>query len=86
MDTDGDSVNKLEADTEESLAETMGEILWHCRETRQETENTNVVLRCWRGEISEGPSGFERLACWKRSVRNLGAPSAPVSDDMVCGY
>jgi hypothetical protein len=71
---DGDSVNVLEANTEESLDRTMGEILWHCRETRQQTENTNVVLRYCRGEIPEGLSGSERPACEKRSVENLGGP------------
>jgi hypothetical protein len=43
--TDGDSVKWLEANTEESLVNTMGEILWHCWETRQRTEKTNIALR-----------------------------------------
>ena len=42
--TDGDSVRKLEANTEEALVNTMGEIQRHCRETRQSTEKTNIVL------------------------------------------
>ena len=53
----------------------MGEIEWHCRETRQRTEKTNIALRYGQGEISEGLSGSERLACKKRSVENLGGPS-----------
>ena len=40
----------------------MIEILWHCRETRQTTENTNIDLRFLQGEIPEGRSGSERLA------------------------
>jgi hypothetical protein len=52
----------------------MDEIMWHCRETRQPTENTNIVLRSRHGEIPEGLSGSERLACKKRSVENLGGP------------
>ena len=55
-------VNETEAYTEESVAEMMIEILWHCRETRQTTENTNVDLRFLQGEIPEGRSGSERLA------------------------
>ena len=39
---DGDSVNGLEANTEESVVETMVEIVWHCRETRQRTEKTTI--------------------------------------------
>ena len=35
----------------------MVEILWHCRETRQETEKTNIDLRFCCGEIPEGLSG-----------------------------
>ena len=57
-----------------SIDETMGEILWHCRETRQQTEKTNIALRSCHGEIPEGLPGSERLACWKRSVENLGDP------------
>ena len=52
----------------------MDEIEWHCRETRQQTEKTNIALRCRHGEIPEGLSGSERLACKKRSVENLGGP------------
>jgi hypothetical protein len=52
----------------------MGKIMWHCRETRQQTEKTNLVLRSGHGEIPEGLSGSERLACGKRSVKNLGGP------------
>ncbi len=52
----------------------MDEIGWHRRETRRSTENTNVVLRLRHGEIPEGLSGSERLACKKRSVENLGGP------------
>ena len=40
----------------------MIEILWHCRETRQQTENTNIDLKFPQGEIPEGRSGSERLA------------------------
>jgi hypothetical protein len=71
---DGDSVNVLEANTEESSDETMVEIAWHCRETRQQTEKTNIDLKFRQGEIPEGLSGSERLACKKRSVENLGGP------------
>ncbi len=42
---DGDRVNLLEADTEEALVDTRDEIVWHCRETRQRTEKTNLVPR-----------------------------------------
>ena len=42
---DGDRVSFLEADTEESLVDTRDEIVWHCRETRQRTEKTNLVPR-----------------------------------------
>ena len=70
----GDRVIHLEANTEGSLVGTMDEILWHCRETRQPTENTNIVPRSRQGEIPEGLSGSERLACKKRSVENLGGP------------
>jgi len=52
----------------------MGEMMWHCRETRQPTEKTNIALRSGHGEIPEGLSGSERLACRKRSVENLGGP------------
>jgi hypothetical protein len=48
--------------------------MWHCRETRQPTEKTKIDLRYWHGEIPEGLSGSERLACKKRSVENLGGP------------
>jgi len=74
MNADGDSVNVLEAHTEESSVDTMVEILWHCRETRQRTEKTNIDLKHRQGEIPEGLSGSERLACKKRSVENLGDP------------
>ena len=74
VSTDGDSVKTLEANTEESLVNKMGELLWHCRETRQQTEKTNIALRYGHGEIPEGLSGSKRLACKKRSIRNLGGP------------
>ena len=54
VSTDGDSVKTLEANTEESLVNTMGELLWHCRETRQQTEKTNIALSYGHGEIPEG--------------------------------
>ena len=38
-------------------AELMIEILWHRRETRRPTENTNIDLRVQPGEIPEGLSG-----------------------------
>jgi hypothetical protein len=69
--TGGHVVNETEAHAEESVADMMIEIVWHCRETRQRTENTNVDLRYPHGEIPEGRSGSERLACRQRSVRNL---------------
>jgi hypothetical protein len=83
---DGDSVNVLEANTEESLVDTMEEILWHCRETRQETEKTKIVLRYRQGEIPEGLPGSERLACKKRSVENLGGPIGSRRCSKICGY
>ena len=52
----------------------MDKIVWHFRETRQQTEKTDIVLRLGHGEIPEGLSGSERLACRKRSVENLGDP------------
>jgi hypothetical protein len=76
----------LEANTEESIVDTMEEIAWHCRETRQGTEKTNIVLRYRHGEIPEGLSGSERLACKKRSVENLGGPIGSREQDKVCGY
>jgi len=84
--TDGDSVNFLEANTEESKVNTMDEIEWHCRETRQRTEKTNSVLKYRHGEIPEGLSGSERLACKKRSVENLGGPIGSRRASKVCGY
>ena len=86
INADGDSVNVLEANTEESLDRTMGEIPWHCRETRQQTEKTNIALRSDRGEIPEGLSGSERLACKKRSVENLGGPTGSRGEGTACGY
>ncbi len=74
-----------EANTEESLDETMGEILWHCRETRQQTEKTNIALRPGHGEIPEGLPGSKRLACEKRSVENLGDPIGSRRQGKVCG-
>jgi hypothetical protein len=38
------------------------------------TEKTNIDLTERMGEIPEGLSGSERLACKKRSVENLGGP------------
>ncbi len=86
MNADGDSINVLEANTEESLAGAMGEMGWHCRETRQRTEKTNLVLRQRHGEIPEGLSGSERLECWKRSVKNLGGPIGSREWSKVCRY
>jgi hypothetical protein len=83
---DGDSVNELETNTEESLDPTMDEIMWHCRETRQQTEKTNIALRSCHGEIPEGLPGSERLACRKRSVENLGDPIGSRGEGMACGY
>ena len=57
-----------------ATTQAMGKILWHCRETRQQTEKTNIDLKSRQGEIPEGLSGSERLACKKRSVENLGGP------------
>ncbi len=64
----------------------MVEILWHCRETRQRTENTNIDLKYRHGEIPEGLSGSERLACVKRSVENLGDPIGSCERGKVCSY
>ena len=86
VSTEGDSIKTLEANTEESLVNTMGELLWHCRETRQQTEKTNVALRYGHGEIPEGLSGSKRLACKKRSIRNLGGPIGSRERGKVCGY
>jgi hypothetical protein len=79
-------VNDLEANTEESIVGTMDEMKWHCRETRQQIENTKIGLRGWHGEIPEGLSGSKRLACKKRSVENLGGPIGSREEDKVCGY
>ena len=76
----------MEANTEESIDPTMVELMWHCRETRQQTEKTNVALRLGRGEIPEGLSGSERLACKKRSVENLGGPNGSRRQGKACGY
>ena len=84
--TDGDSVKRLETNTEESPVNTMVEIEWHCRETRQTTEKTNIALRYGQGEIPEGLSGSKRLACKKRSIRNLGGPIGSRERGKVCGY
>ena len=61
---------------------TMEEIMWHCRETRQSTENTNIVLKSRHGEIPEGLSGSlaPGMLEEKRS-RTWEAPSAPGSGD-----
>ena len=75
-----------EANTEESLVGTMVEIKWHCRETRQKTEKTNIDLKWRHGEIPEGLSGSERLACRKRSITNLGGPISSRKRGMACGY
>ncbi len=64
----------------------MEEIEWHCRETRQQTEKTNIVLRYGHGEIPEGLSGSERLACKKRSVENLGDPIGSRRQGKASGY
>jgi len=49
------------------------------------TENTNIDLRLRRGEIPEGLPGSERLACSKRSAKNLGVPMGSGQDDKPCG-
>lgn len=64
----------------------MVEIGWHCRETRRQTEKTNIDLRHRRGEISEDLSGSERLACKKRSIENLGGPIGSRERGKVGGY
>jgi len=58
----------------------MIEILWHRRETKRTTENTNIDLRFRRGEIPEGLSGSlapgmgkEKRRELERSHRFLGA-------------
>ena len=86
MKADGHRVRILEANTEESLDIAMDEMMWHCRETRQETEKTNIVLRHCHGEIPEGLSGSEHLACKERSVENLGGPNSSRGRGKVCGY
>ncbi len=57
MKAGGDGVKSSEANTEESIDRTRVEILWHCRETRQQTEKTNIDLKNCRGEIPEDLSG-----------------------------
>jgi hypothetical protein len=64
----------------------MDEIPWHCRETRQQTEKTNIVLRYRQGEIPEDLSGSECLAWKKRSIENLGGPIGSRERSKVCGY
>jgi hypothetical protein len=64
----------------------MVKILWHCGETQQRTEKTNIDLRVRQGEIFEGLSGSKRLACKKRNIRNLGGPIGSREWGMVCGH
>ena len=63
-----------EANTEESIAGTMVEILWHCRETRQGTEKTNIDLKFRHGEIPEGLSGSLAPGMQEEKRRELGRP------------
>ena len=53
---------------------TMEEIMWHCRETRQSTENTNIVLKSRHGEIPEGLSGSLAPGMLEEKRRELGRP------------
>jgi hypothetical protein len=53
---------------------TMDEIVWHCRETRQSTENTNIVLKSRHGEIPEGLSGSLAPGMLEEKRRELGRP------------
>ncbi len=83
----GDSVNVLEAHTEESSVGAMVEIWWHCRETRQQTEKTNFDLRHRHGEIPEGPSGSLAPGMLVEKRRELGRPHRlPGGTVKVCGY
>jgi hypothetical protein len=63
-----------EANTEESLVGTMVEITWHCRETRQRTEKTNIDLKWRHGEIPEGLSGSLAPGMQEEKRRELGRP------------
>ncbi len=63
-----------EANTEESIARTMVEIEWHCRETRQRTEKTNFDLKFRYGEIPEGLSGSLAPGMQEEKRRELGRP------------
>ena len=38
----------------------MGEILWHRRETRRQTEKTNFTLSCWECLSYSKPRSFRR--------------------------
>lgn len=53
---------------------TMEEIMWHCRETRQSTENTNIVLKSRHGKIPEGLSGSLAPGMLEEKRRELGRP------------
>jgi len=94
INADGDSVNVLEANTEESLDRTMGEIRWHCRETRQQTEKTNIALICF--DLSTFGTKFRNaplrfsiknnllLSLWVcgREARECGQPVGRASDGL----
>jgi hypothetical protein len=60
-----------EANTEESLVEMMAEIGWHRRETRRQTEKTNIGLRFRLGEIPEGLPGSLAPGMGKEKRREL---------------
>jgi len=46
----------------------------------------SFIVRSGHGEIPEGLSGSERLACKKRSVENLGDPIDSRGEGTACGY
>ena len=48
--------------------------MWHCRETRQRTEKTNIDLRYRHGEIPEGLSGSLAPGMLEEKRRELGRP------------
>jgi len=74
IEAGGDGVEMPEANTEESIDGIMVEILWHCRETRQQTEKTNIDLRFCHGEIPEGLSGSLAPGMQEEKRRELGRP------------
>ena len=60
-----------EANIKESIVEMMTEILWHRRETKRQTEKTNIGLRFQFGEIPESLPGSLAPGMGKEKRREL---------------